>query len=153
MANLIRPLTCWSSEDEEGGRVRLSTSLGCSQVPIVVQHKVQHTGDVSHLCSKEKTLGVECLYVCTSEDKWRGCVFTTLPIGGFIYSITHPCPFTQKWWVKASTISRFYTCLICDTIYRRRKAFRVMVHDTPTTVHIVTTVYSKYTIVTLAVMS
>ena len=35
----------------------------------VVQHKVQHTGDVSHLCSKEKTLGVEVLCVCTSEDE------------------------------------------------------------------------------------
>ncbi len=59
-----------------------------------MQHKVQHTGDVSHLCSKEKTLGVEVLCVCTSEDERRGCVFTTLPIGGFIYSMTHPCPFT-----------------------------------------------------------
>src|SRR6266702_4800928 len=27
----------------------------------VAQHKAQHTGDVSHLCSKEKTLGVEVL--------------------------------------------------------------------------------------------
>ncbi len=62
-------------------------------VPVVAQHKAQHTGDVSHLCSKEKTLGVEILYVCTSEDERRGCVFTTLPIGGFIYSMTHPCPF------------------------------------------------------------
>ncbi len=60
----------------------------------VAQHKAQHTGDVSHLCSKEKTLGVEDLCVCTSEDERRGCVFTTLPIGGFIYSMTHPCPFT-----------------------------------------------------------
>ncbi len=25
----------------------------------VAQHKAQHMGDVSHLCSKEKTLGVE----------------------------------------------------------------------------------------------
>ncbi len=33
------------------------------------QHKAQHTGDVSHLCSKEKTLGVEVLCVCTSENK------------------------------------------------------------------------------------
>jgi len=32
----------------------------------VVQHKVQHTGDVSHLCSKEKTLGVEA-YVCVHK--------------------------------------------------------------------------------------
>src|SRR6266702_2871444 len=62
----------------------------------VVQHKAQHTGDVSHLCSKEKTLGVEILCVCTSEEERRGCVFTTLSIGGFIYSMTHPCPFTQK---------------------------------------------------------
>ncbi len=50
-------------------------------------------------------------------------------------------------------ITFFYTRLICNTIYRRRKAFRVMVRDTPTTVHIVTTVYSKYTTVTYAVMS
>src|SRR6266702_393170 len=41
----------------------------------VAQHKAQHTGDVSHLCSKEKTLGVEVLCVCTSEDERRGCVF------------------------------------------------------------------------------
>ena len=32
----------------------------------VAQHKVQHTGDVSHLCSKEKTLGVE-VYVCVHK--------------------------------------------------------------------------------------
>ncbi len=67
-----------------------------SSIYYVVQHKAQHTGDVSHLCSKEKTLGVEVVCVCTSEDERRGCVFTTLPIGGFIYSMTHPCPFTQK---------------------------------------------------------
>ncbi len=65
-------------------------------VAFVAQHKAQHTGDVSHLSSKEKTLGVEVLCVCTSEDERRGCVFTTLPIGGFIYSMTHPYPFTQK---------------------------------------------------------
>ncbi len=62
----------------------------------VAQHKAQHTGDVSHLCSREKTLGVELMCVCTSEDKRRGCVFTTLLIGGFIYCMTHPCPFTQQ---------------------------------------------------------
>ncbi len=35
-------------------------------VSLVAQHKVQHTGDVSHLCSKEKTLGVE-VYVCVHK--------------------------------------------------------------------------------------
>ena len=65
----------------------------CTADRNVAQHKAQHTGDVSHLCSKEKTLGVEILCVCTSEDERRGCVFTTLPIGGFIFSMTHPCPF------------------------------------------------------------
>jgi len=69
------------------------------------------------------------LCVCTNEDEWRGCVFTTLPIGGFIYSMTHPCPLTQKWWVKASTISHFYTHLICNTIYRRCKAFHIMISN------------------------
>jgi len=43
--------------------------------------------------------------------------------------------------------------LICDTIYGRRKTFRVMVCDMPTTMHIVTTIYSKYTTITYAVMS
>ncbi len=33
---------------------------------VVAQHKAQHTGDVSHLCSKEKTLGVE-VYVCVHK--------------------------------------------------------------------------------------
>ncbi len=79
--------------DDEDACIHLTILLDLREQLAVAQHKAQHTGDVSHLCSKEKTLGVEVLCVCTSEDERRGCVFTTLPIGGFIYSMTHPCPF------------------------------------------------------------
>ncbi len=68
------------------GLVRLE---GQGKVESVAQHKAQHTGDVSHLCSKEKTLGVERC-VCAQVRMSKGDVFTTLPIGGFIYSMTHP---------------------------------------------------------------
>ena len=44
----------------------------------VAQHKVQHTGDVSHLCSKEKTLGVEVLCVCAQVRMSEGDVYSPL---------------------------------------------------------------------------
>ncbi len=51
--------------------------MGYTFITLVAQHKVQHTGDVSYLCSKEKTLEVECC-VCAQVRMSKGDVYSPL---------------------------------------------------------------------------